>query len=96
MNLSQAIGMLLEKRGMTQKQLAEKSNLSPTSISLLMKGHTQPRQETLNAIADALDVRPEYILFLSINREDVPEDRREIYDFLWPQMQETFLKVFVK
>lgn len=81
---------------MTQKDLAEKSNLSANAISLIMKDHSRPRQETINAIADALDVRPEFLTFLSITREDVPDGRKEFYDFAWPQMEETFLKIFLK
>lgn len=96
MSLSRAISLLLKKRGLSQKELAERSGISPTSISLIMKDHTQPRQDTINALADALDVRPEFLSFLSIKREDVPADRREYYDFFWPQMEETFLKIFVK
>ncbi len=96
MSLSRALSLLLKKRGISQKELAERSGISPTSISLIMKDHTQPRQDTINALADALDVRPEFLSFLSIKREDVPADRREYYDFFWPQMEETFLKIFVK
>lgn len=95
MNLSKAISLLLTLRNMSQKSLAEKANISTNSISSIMKNHTTPRRETINAIADALDVRPEFLDILSFTREDVPDGRKELYDFVWPQMEKTFIKLFV-
>lgn len=96
MNIGKAIKLLLEKRGMTQKELAEKTELSQTSISLLMTGQTQPRKDTLEAIARVLDIKPEALLFLSLSKDDVPEEKRSLYDAIWPQMEATFLNVFLK
>lgn len=96
MNLGKAIKLLLEKRELSQKDLAKRTSLSETSISLLMKGRTQPRKETLEIIANALDVKPEFLVLLSINKDDVPEDKRELYDIVWPQLETTFMKLFVK
>lgn len=96
MNLGKAIKLLLEKKGMTQKQLATETELSPTSISLLMKGHTQPRKETLELVAKALGVKPEFLLLLSLSKDDVPDDKRALYDLVWPQIETTFMNLFVK
>lgn len=96
MNLGKAIKLILDKKGFNQKDLAEKSGLSETSISLLMKGHTQPRRETLEAISKVLEVKPEFLLFLSLSKDDVPEEKRSAYDLVWPQLESTFLNLFVK
>lgn len=96
MDIGKAIKVLLLKRDMTQKQLSKKTGMSETSISLILKGHTQPRKETLESIAKALKVKPEFLLFLSIDQADVPKEKRELYDMVWPQMEDTFLKLFVK
>ena len=96
MNLGKAIRLLLEKRGLSQKDLATKTQLSETSISLLMSGRTQPRKENLETIARVLDVKPEFLIFLSINKDDVPEEKKELYDMVWPQLETTFMKLFIK
>lgn len=96
MNLGKAIKLLLVKRGITQKELADKANLSETSISLLMKGRTKPRKETLELIADVLKVKPEILIFLSIDHEDVPDEKKELYEMVWPQLETTFMKLFIK
>lgn len=45
-----------ERRNMTQEYLAEKVQLSPTSISRLENGHMMVKLETIYAIAQVLDV----------------------------------------
>ena len=95
MNLGKAIKLLLEKQGITQKELAEKVHKSETSISLIMKSHTQPRKETLDAIARALGVSVEILLMLSIDKEDLPtEEKKAHYDLLWPQVEHALLHLF--
>jgi len=96
MNIGKAIKALLERKEMTQKELASKTGLSPTSISLLMTGQTEPRKETIELIAQALDVKPELLRFLSLSKEDVPEEKRALYDLVWPQLETTFVNLFVK
>lgn len=94
MNVSKGIKTLLDRRGISQKELAKLINKSETSISLIMKNKTQPRKETLEAIANALSVSSEVILLLSVEKEDVPENRKEYYDILWPNIETNLLTLF--
>lgn len=96
MNVGKAIKLLLDQKAISQKELALRTNLSETSISLLMKGKTQPRKETIDQIAQVLEVKPELLLLLSLNKDDVPEDRKQLYDLVWPQLESTLVKLFVK
>lgn len=96
MNIGKAIKLILDKKGMTQKELATEAKLSQTSISLLMQGHTLPRKDTLESIASVLDVKPEFLIFLSLDKEDVLAEKKQLYDDIWPQMEATFMKLFVK
>lgn len=94
MNIGKGIRMLLEKKGMNQKQLAMETNLSQTTISQLMSSETMPRKETLEAIAKVFGVKPEFILFLSFGRDDVPKEKRQFYDLIWPQTEAMIIKLF--
>lgn len=96
MNIGKAIKILLEKKGITQKELAARTQLTQTTISLLINGETQPRKETLELVAKSLDVTPEILYLLSINKDDVPEDRKQVYDLVWPQIESTIVNLFVK
>lgn len=94
MNIGKAIKILLDKRNMTQKELADKIEKSETSISLIMKNKTQPRKETLEAIAAALGISVEILLMLSVDKEDLPEEKKKDYDLLWPHVERSLLHLF--
>jgi transcriptional regulator with XRE-family HTH domain len=53
------IKLLLMDRGMTAKELASRINLSETSMSLIVKGVTKPRQANLTRIIEELCEAPE-------------------------------------
>ena len=49
---------LLKQRCMTQKQLAEATNLTPAAVSRYVNGERVPRAITVAALAKALNVKP--------------------------------------
>jgi transcriptional regulator with XRE-family HTH domain len=51
----------LRTRNMTQAELARKSHVTPAQISRIISGQRGAESETLNSIADALDIPPEQI-----------------------------------
>lgn len=94
MNLGKAIKLLLEKSELTQKELAEKTGISETSISKIMTDQTKPRKETIEQIAEALGVNPKILVFLSIDEADVAPDRLEKYKSLWPIVENAMMQIF--
>lgn len=46
----------LRKNGLTQRELAQKTGISATTISNLMHGHTRPKQSTVQIIVAALKI----------------------------------------
>lgn len=95
MNIGKGIKLLLEQKGLSQKDLAKSIGKSETSVSLIMKNRTQPRRETIKAIADFFAVKPEVILLLSIDKDDLPENTKERYEFLWPYVEKSVLDLFL-
>lgn len=63
--IGENIKRVREKKGMTQKELAEKCNLATITIRQYESGKREPKTRTLNKIAKALDV---YILELTIDK----------------------------
>lgn len=49
---------LLKERGMSQKELAEATNLTPAAVSRYVNGERVPRAITIAALAKALGVQP--------------------------------------
>ena len=62
MDLGRAIIDLCDIRGISQRELANKTGLSKTFHSLLENNHRAPSMETLNKLAKILDV-PLYVIF---------------------------------
>lgn len=49
------------KAGLTQWELANRSGVNPSKISLIERGHVAPRRFELTALAEALRVSPESV-----------------------------------
>lgn len=62
MTIGQRIKTVREQAGITQAALGEKIGVSGVAIMRYEKGTRQPRLEQLDAIADALNVSPFYLL----------------------------------
>jgi len=56
----EALADLKRRRGMSYRQLAYLTNLSPGYLNHLCKGTRTPNEETLRVLARVLHVRPEY------------------------------------
>lgn len=52
------LAALLSERGLSQKQLAEATNLTPAAVSRYVSGVREPRAITVAAMAKALGVAP--------------------------------------
>lgn len=52
------LSALLAQSGLTQKELAEKTGLTPAAISRYVSGNRMPREIVVAKIAKALDVQP--------------------------------------
>ncbi|RIK37432.1 MAG: hypothetical protein DCC55_24360 [Chloroflexi bacterium] len=61
-NLSVYLNKELDRRGWSQRELARRAGLSPTSISEVMAGKRGPGKRFCQAVAKALHVPPERIL----------------------------------
>ena len=62
MNIGARILPLLEKRGMTQRDLAYKIGASEVSISRYISGQRMPKANIVVYIADALNTTTDYLL----------------------------------
>jgi transcriptional regulator with XRE-family HTH domain len=92
MNLGKTIRDLRKRQGLTQGALADAAGISRTAMSQIENG-VRPGEETLKSICAALQV-PESLLYIhSMEKEDVPESKRVLYDQLFPVIQEMIQRV---
>ncbi len=75
MKIEEAFGLALKRlrndKGLSQEQLAAKSNLHRTYVSLLERGQKSPSLTTIYRLAQALEVRPHCLIQITeeIERE---------------------------
>lgn len=80
MNIGRAIRLVRKQKGITQKKLADKCDLSYNALCRIELGDVFPKKENINKIAEKLEVPVSYILFLSIEEQDVPKDKAEAWN----------------
>lgn len=54
--------LVRDRKGMTQRELADKAKVSPTTVIQLELGRVDARASTVRKLADALDVKPEELM----------------------------------
>lgn len=77
MNIGQKIKELRKKRGLTQKELGKRLNVSYQMIAQYESGRRKPKIEQLRKIAQALSV--DLSEFTSDNFRELPEFKLEVY-----------------
>lgn len=80
METGKLIKELRIKKGMTQEELADKTELTARTIQRIENGEVDPRAYTLQMIARALEV--EYDLFLG-NEPDEEQEIKKVTDTNW-------------
>lgn len=55
-SLVEAIRGVMESRGLTIQQLADKAGIKRPVLSVILNGHQSPTQRTIERIADGLDL----------------------------------------
>ncbi len=67
-----------KQRGLTQQQLSELSGVDQTTISDLETGrHTNPRLDTIKALAEALGIAPSKLQFTAPEPDASLDDRSD-------------------
>jgi transcriptional regulator with XRE-family HTH domain len=82
MNIGTAIKSLRREKGLGQKELAENCGLSVNAVSQIETNSSFPHKNTIEKIAISLGVPVSYLLFFSISEDDVPEDKRNVFNTL--------------
>ena len=93
--------MLIDERGLTQKQLALELRLPASTLGGYMQGTSTPDYEMLVAIADFFHVSVDFLLShpTADTRDETEEDLLRVYRLLSPEDRLTYLeqgKAFIR
>ncbi|MCG9900880.1 MAG: helix-turn-helix domain-containing protein [Hydrotalea sp.] len=92
MNIGKAIKQLRKQQGLSQSELAKVTNITQAALSGIENGN-RPSHETLANLCNALKVPESLIYVLGIEREDVPSEKKQLYDSLFPVIQDLIFKI---
>lgn len=91
MKLGEAIKLLRKEKGLTQRELAYKCEISTNALCSIEKDYSFPSKETVRKLAMAFSVPTAYILLISLTEEDVPESKRHVFKKIHELLKELLL-----
>lgn len=94
MNLGDTIKKLRKEKGIKQLHLADSCSITQSYLSNIEANKKEPTLSVLNQISNKLSIPLPIIFFLSMEAEDVTEDKKAIFDTLAPIMKQTLLESF--
>lgn len=88
MDLGRGIKILRKQKKITQKRLAELSEISTNALCSIERGQSTPSKATIEKICSSLNVPESYLVLFSITEDDIPEEKRELYHSLCEPLKE--------
>ena len=95
MNIGNAIKELRKKQGLSQSDLAKAVQITQAAMSGIENGN-RPNQENLQKLSHALKVPESLIYVMGIEKDDVPEEKKLLYDSLFPVIKSLVMEIAVK
>ena len=93
MNIGLAIKSIRKKLSITQYELAEKCNISQTSLSQIETGVKRPSQRTITRVCNVLDIPESIIYIVAMQEADVPPSKKGVYELVYPSIKSLALQM---
>lgn len=93
MNIGLAIKSIRKKLSITQYELAEKCELSQTSLSQIETGVKRPSQRTITKVCCVLDIPESIIYIVAMQEADVPPSKKGVYELVYPSIKSLALQM---
>lgn len=95
MDIGKTIKDLRLKKGFNQGEFALKCGLSQPYLSLIEKGRKEPTLGLLKEIAINLSIPTPVLVFLSLDKDDVDDSKKDAFAFLENTMKDLIANVFL-
>jgi len=93
MNIGSAIKSIRKKLSITQYELAERCDLSQTSLSQIETGIKRPSQRTISKVCTVLDIPESIIYIVAMQEADVPPSKKGVYELVYPSIKSLALQM---
>lgn len=95
MKFGDTIKNLRNERNYTQQELADLVELSRSSLSQIENNIKVPSKKTMAKISKVLGVPEIYFHLNSLDKSDIPEDKQELFEIIFPGIQTMIKKLMV-
>ena len=93
MNIGLAIKSIRKKLSITQYVLADRCELSQTSLSQIETGVKRPSQRTISRVCMVLDIPESIIYIVAMQEADVPPSKKGVYELVYPAIKSLALQM---
>lgn len=93
MHIGSAIKCIRKKIDLSQQELSQRCHITQTALSQIEAGLKMPSQRTLDKLCHALEI-PEFMIYiLAFEENDIPNNKREAYNVVYPIIQNLLLQM---
>lgn len=96
MDVGKNIRQLRKDRELDQETFADQIRVTQPYLSQLENGRRDPSMSLLRRISEELEVSVPGLILLSMEEEDVQQDRREAFEDLRPEIEKLILGELAK
>lgn len=94
MDLGTIIKNTRKQQRQTQNEFAESCGISQTYLSQIENNAKEPNLSTLKEISKNLEIPLPILFFLSLNEEDIPEEKRKAFEIVTPSVKSLISEFF--
>lgn len=87
MDLGITIKNIRKQRKQTQSEFAASCGITQTYLSQIESNQREPNLSTLKLISNGLNVPLPILFFLSLDKEDVQQNKREAFEIIGPSVK---------
>lgn len=95
MNIGHVIKDFRKQKGMKQGEFAELCKVSQTYLSLIESNQKDPNLSLFKTIAEQLEIPLPILFFLSLDENDVPEQKKNIFKILEPSLKDLIAQIYI-
>ena len=87
MDLGITIKNIRKQKGQTQTEFASACGITQTYLSQIESNQREPNLSTLKLISNQLNIPLPILFFLSLNKDDVQQNKREAFEIISPSVK---------
>ena len=94
MDLGSIIKNIRKRKGQKQTEFAQSCGITQTYLSQIENNQKEPNLSTLKEISKNLDIPLPILFFLSLNEEDIPQEKRQAFEIISPSVKSLINEFF--